>query len=70
MGKVSIVPILLIVLTLMLKAVSSSETLVLTKTTWRHIPEDGILHSHRHEISELIRASKYVQHFEVHLYLC
>jgi hypothetical protein len=28
---------------------SSSETLVLTRATWHHIPEDGILHSHCHE---------------------
>jgi hypothetical protein len=26
-----------------------SETSVLIRATWRHIPEDGILHSHRRE---------------------
>jgi hypothetical protein len=35
--------------TLKMEAVSSSETSVYTSSTWRHIPEDGILHSHRRE---------------------
>jgi hypothetical protein len=33
----------------MMKAMSSSETSVLTITTRRHISEDGILYNHRHE---------------------
>jgi hypothetical protein len=40
---------LLIIFTLMMKAIRSSETSVLIRATLRLIPEDDILHSHRRE---------------------
>jgi hypothetical protein len=39
----SVVPSSPILVTLMKEAISSSETSVLTRATWRHIPEGGIV---------------------------
>jgi hypothetical protein len=38
-----------VLVTLIMWALRSSETSVLTRTTWRNSPEDGIIHGHRHE---------------------
>jgi hypothetical protein len=43
----SVLPSSPILVTLMKKALSSSETPVLARATWRYIPEDAILRSHR-----------------------
>jgi hypothetical protein len=57
-----------------MEAVSSSNTSVLTRATWRNIPEHGILHSHRRENLEsyklYIPTSYFSQsYFNVYLYL-
>jgi hypothetical protein len=37
------------------EAIRSSATSVHTRSTWRHIPEDGILHNHRREKPKLYK---------------
>jgi hypothetical protein len=42
MRRLLFVPSLPILVTLMMAVIRSSETSVLTKATWHHIPEEGI----------------------------
>jgi hypothetical protein len=45
----NVIPSSLILFTLIMEAIRSSETSVLTRATLHHISEDGILHSHHRE---------------------
>jgi hypothetical protein len=52
----NIVPSSLMLFTLMMEAVRPTKTSVVTRATYRHIPEDGILHSrHRENLKSYIK---------------
>jgi hypothetical protein len=51
-------PSSLILFTLMMEVIRSSAMPVPTRATWHHITEDGIIHSHRHETSNLTKFQK------------
>jgi hypothetical protein len=64
-AKFNVVPSSPILVAMLMGAIRSSETSVLTRATRRNIPEDGIVHSHRREnlksyteIEVLIRGSE------------
>jgi hypothetical protein len=66
----SVVPSSPILVILMKELLSSSETSVLTRATWRNIPEDTIIHSHSHENlkSYMLLRVQYLQTFIQFLY--
>jgi hypothetical protein len=51
--SVNVVPSSMISFTLLMETILSLETSILTRAAWSIIPEDGILHSHRRETSNL-----------------
>jgi hypothetical protein len=50
----NVVPSSPIPVTLMMEALGSSETLVLTRATWCNIPEGGILHNQTEFIEKML----------------
>jgi hypothetical protein len=64
----NVVPSSLILVTLMMAVIRPSETSVLTRSTRRHIPDDGILHSHRREnLKSYIRSPSFCKCFHPQL---
>jgi hypothetical protein len=56
LATANVVPSSPILVTRMMQAISSFETLALTRAAWRNIKEDGILHNHRRENLKTNRA--------------
>jgi hypothetical protein len=52
--RTSVVPSSPFLVTLMMEAIRSSETLVLKRATRYNIPGEGILHSHRREKPQMV----------------
>jgi hypothetical protein len=64
-----VVPSSLIIFTLIIDAIHSSETYVITRATRRHIQEDSSPHSHRREKTEILQyGNTLVIGLQMHIY--
>jgi hypothetical protein len=66
----NVVPSSTFLVTLMMEALSSSETSILSRATGRNIQEDGILHSHRRENLKFYNCvPEYIYEY-IYIYMC